>query len=411
MSLRKIFSNKKDTGVNAVGTAGDPAAQAVLAGKVINSINEGVIIIDAQNVITLINPAAVAMIGCEAPENAIGLEYLAIMRFETGEGMPVDAPQNKIVAAVNNNQAFTSREYVLINMQNQRIPVAMSVVPTDGPEADKVLTFRNISKELEEEGAQMEFISTASHEMRTPVASIEGYLGLALNPQTATIDERARKYLEEAHASSQHLGRLFQDLLDVTKLDDKKVRLHMVPVEMGEVVRNIAEAQAPAMGAKKLRYSFGATENGLDQEIYGLVDIDFLREILNNLLENAVKYTPEGGAVWVNVQGDGDRILINVTDTGMGISPEDLRHVFQKFYREDHSQTRENGGTGLGLYLVKSRAEAMGGKVWAESSFGEGSTFYVSLPRLTVEEYERQKELLANAQVMGGVALGAVTTQ
>lgn len=394
-----------------MGTAGDPAAQAVLAGKVINSINEGVIIIDAQNVITLINPAAVAMIGCEAPENAIGLEYLAIMRFETGEGMPVDAPQNKIVAAVNNNQAFTSREYVLINMQNQRIPVAMSVVPTDGPEADKVLTFRNISKELEEEGAQMEFISTASHEMRTPVASIEGYLGLALNPQTATIDERARKYLEEAHASSQHLGRLFQDLLDVTKLDDKKVRLHMVPVEMGEVVRNIAEAQAPAMGAKKLRYSFGATENGLDQEIYGLVDIDFLREILNNLLENAVKYTPEGGAVWVNVRGDGDRILINVTDTGMGISPEDLRHVFQKFYRVDNSQTREIGGTGLGLYLVKSRAEAMGGKVWAESSFGEGSTFYVSLPRLTVEEYERQKELLANAQVMGGVALGAVTTQ
>ena len=146
----------------------------------------------------------------------------------------------------------------------------------------------------------------------------------------------------------------------------------------------------------------------MKQKVYGLVDIDFLREILNNLLENAIKYTPEGGAVWVNVRGDGDRILINVTDTGIGISPDDLSHIFQKFYRVDNSETREIGGTGLGLYLVKSRVEAMNGKVWAESAFGDGSTFYISLPRLTFEEYERQKQVLQNTQMMGqqAVAMG-----
>lgn len=414
MSLRGLFSNKQKPASVVGNTSGgvmgaiDPTAdQATMAGMVLATIDDGVIVINNANVITLINPAAVQMIGCEASENALGLEYLAIMRFETGEGMPVDAPQNKIVAAVSAKQNFTTREYVLINMQGQRVPISMTVLPTAS--GDTVMVFRNITSELEEEGAQMEFVSTASHEMRTPVASIEGYLGLALNPQTATIDERARKYLEEAHASSQHLGRLFQDLLDVTKLDDKKIRLRMVPVDMVEAVKSIAEGQAPAMGAKNLKYSFGSGTDGhdIDQQVYGLVDIDFLREILNNLLENAIKYTPEGGAVWVNVRGDGDRVLINVTDTGIGISPDDLNHIFQKFYQVDNSETREIGGTGLGLYLVKSRVEAMNGKVWAESAFGDGSTFYISLPRLTLEEYERQKQILANTQMMGQQTVAA----
>ena len=144
----------------------------------------------------------------------------------------------------------------------------------------------------------------------------------------------------------------------------------------------------------------GTSDRMITQAAYSLVDVDFLREILNNLVENAIKYTKEGGGIWINVRGDGDRVLVNVTDTGIGISPDDLLHIFQKFYRVDNSQTREIGGTGLGLYIVKMRAEAMGGKVWAESSFGEGSTFYLSLPRLTFEEYERRKQIQANTNAM-----------
>lgn len=179
---------------------------------------------------------------------------------------------------------------------------------------------------------------------------------------------------------------------------------------MIETIKNMVDGLVPAMGQKNIRYSFGAQNsaqsggtgalNTLEQTAYAMVDIDFLREIVDNLVENAIKYTPENGAIWVNVRGDGDQILINITDTGIGISPEDLKHIFQKFYRVDNSQTREIGGTGLGLYLVKQRVESMGGKVWAESSFGEGSTFYVSLPRLTYAEYERRKEIIANSEAM-----------
>lgn len=400
MNVRELLNRNRA----AAGTQNVVAQSSVaLAEKVLNSINEGVIITDAGGVIQLINPAGILMTGCETAENATGLSFLSILRFEGKDGRPIDDSENQLLAAMNAGREFYSRDYVLVTMQGQKTPIAITMVPTNGVQGDKVITFRDIAKELEEEGAQMEFVSTASHEMRTPVASIEGYLGLALNPQTATIDERARKYLEEAHASSQHLGRLFQDLLDVTKLEDKKIRPRMVPVDMTEVVKSIADGQAPMIGEKGLKYSFGAAQEGertLNQQVYGMVDVDFLREILNNLIENAIKYTPTGGAIWVNVRGDGDRILINVTDTGIGISPDDLLHIFQKFYRVDNSQTREIGGTGLGLYLVKQRIEAMGGRVWAESSFGDGSTFYISLPRLTAEEYERQKQVLINQQMM-----------
>ncbi len=380
--------------------------QAILAEKVLNTINDGVIIIDQNGLVKLINPAATRMTGNSSPADVMGLSYLTLIRLENGEGLAITDNQNPLIVAVANNVAWESRDYFLVTLQGEKIPIALSMTPSGGRNADRIITMRNISEELQKEGEQTEFISTASHEMRTPVASIEGYLGLALNPQTATIDDRARQYLTEAHNASQHLGKLFRDLLDVTKLDDKRAKLHLVPVDMMATVKDIADHQVMAMNDKNIKYSFGSGGDDMggkvdiEQSVYAMVDIDFLQEIIGNLIENAIKYTEPGGAVWVSVRGDGDNVLINVTDTGMGISPDNLTHIFQKFYRVDNSQTRTIGGTGLGLYIVKERTEAMGGKVWAESAFGEGSTFYVSLPRLTPEEYDRQLMVIKNTQMM-----------
>lgn len=380
---------------------------AELANLVLNSIEEGVIIVHPSGVVLLSNPAAMRMLGVTDTSAILNVQIGSLLRLENGEGMKLEDSVNPVLLAINSGEKYSTRDFVLVNLIEQRKPVAISVVSTNSGQNERIITLRDISRELEEEGEQTEFISTASHEMRTPVASIEGYLGLALNPKTATIDERARKYLEEAHTSSKHLGRLFKDLLDVTKLDDKKIRVQLSPVEMTSTVRSIANGQVPQMSEKGIHYTFGSngtstSGNGrfLNQEVYASVDIDFLREAVNNLVENAIKYTAEGGGIWVNVRGDDDRVLINVTDTGIGISPDDLKHVFQKFYRADNSQTRTVGGTGLGLYLVKQRVEAMGGKVWAESSFGEGSTFYLSFPRITAEEYQRRKQIASNIEAM-----------
>ena len=378
-----------------------------LANLVLNSIDEGVMIVHSSGIVVLVNPAAMRLLGTSDPNMVENLQLASILNLENSEGTKIEDDVNPVLRAVMNGENFETRDLILVSVQEQRRPVAISVVCTTTGQNERIITLRDIARELEEEGEQADFISTASHEMRTPVASIEGYLGLALNPKTATIDERARKYLEEAHASSKHLGRLFKDLLDVTKLDDKKIRVQLTPVEMVSTVRSIANGQVPMMSEKGIHYTFGAnaarsdnTSRVVNQEVYASVDIDFLREAVNNLVENAIKYTASGGGIWVNVRGDDDRVLINVTDTGIGISPDDLKHVFQKFYRADNSQTRTVGGTGLGLYLVKQRVEAMGGKVWAESSFGEGSTFYLSFPRITAEEYQRRKQIASNIEAM-----------
>ena len=396
-----------------MGAVPSHADYSGLAETALNAITDGVLIVDETGVIKFANPAAARMTGYGDPSNLVGLSYQLVMKLETLDGAVVDSAQSKLAQAIMANQAVTLREYVLVAMQGQhKDAIALTLTPTGGPHADKIITFRDITKELAEEEEQSEFISTASHEMRTPVASIEGYLGLALNPQTATIDARARQYLEAAHASSQHLGRLFKDLLDVTKLDDGRMKPRLVPVDIVAVVREMARAHEPKMQAKHLKYSFGtadAVNNGqkIEPLVYAAVDLDFMREILDNLIENAIKYTPDGGEIWVNARGDGDKVLINVTDTGIGISPEDAAHVFQKFYRVDNSQTRAIGGTGLGLYLVKQRVEALGGRVWVESAFGEGSTFFVSLPRLSDSEYERLRIAYQNEQAVQAFKSGA----
>ena len=405
-----LFKSKKQP---AAVPAAAIANYSALAEMTLNAITDGVVLIDESGLIKFANPAAATMVGYGSPTNMIGMNYQTVLRFETTEGVAVPADQSTLAQAVVAIQPLTTRNYVLVSAQSERkAAIALTLIPTGGPKDNKIITFRDITTELEEEEKQSDFISTASHEMRTPVASIEGYLGLALNPQTATIDERAKKYLEAAHASSQHLGRLFKDLLDVTKLDDGRLKVHEVPVEIVSVVREMANAREKDMHAKHLKYSFGTTgpvtgDKQIDQLVYAAVDLDFLREILDNLIENAIKYTPDGGEIWVNARGDGDKVLINVTDTGIGVSPEDAGHIFQKFYRVDNSQTRQIGGTGLGLYLVKQRVEAMGGRVWVESSFGDGSTFFVSLPRLSAADYQRRLLAYQNeqaAQNMRGAA-------
>ena len=395
-------------GVNSAGGAVAGAESAeILANLVLNTTDSGVIIVLPTGVIEYINPAAVSLLGGQMAQNFLGAKLEDILKLENGQGVAIPAQNNLVFYAVNNGQNYTTRGYFLVNLQGQKKPVAFKVITAHTPKNERIVTFYDITSELEAENEQAEFISTASHEMRTPVASIEGYLGLALNPKTATIDERAKKYLEEAKKSSQHLGKLFRDLLDVTKLDDKRIKAHLTPIEVTSTVRSIAEGQIPKMSEKNIHFTFGSSSsanmNGgrvINQEVFAAVDVDFLREIINNLIENAIKYTNNGGGIWVNVRGDGDRVLINVTDTGIGISPEDSKHVFQKFYRADNSETRTIGGTGLGLYIVKERVEAMSGSTWVESTFGEGSTFYVAFPRLTYEEYLRRKQIEANTQAM-----------
>ncbi|MBJ58485.1 hypothetical protein CMN24_02085, partial [Candidatus Saccharibacteria bacterium] len=272
--------------------------------------------------------------------------------------------------------------------------------------------FRDVTKEKAEEREQAEFISTASHEMRTPVASIEGYLGLALNPQTAQIDAKARDFIMKAHEAAQHLGRLFQDLLDVSKSEDG--RLTNIPrvVDMGSFVATIVEGLQGKAQEKGLELIFKPADQRAQKILVPVFfvnqDNDHIREVVNNLVENAIKYTPQG-SVTVDLSGTEDKVVVSVKDTGLGIPAEDVPHLFQKFYRVDNVDRQSIGGTGLGLYLSRRLAEAMQGRLWVESNYGQGSTFFLELPRISTDDAERLKAQQAAAPQPTAPAAAAAT--
>ncbi len=373
-----------------------------LSELVIQAIREGVLIVDERQNIVLANPAAEELTG-RSFEEMSGLNYNSILVFLDKTGNKISELRNPIDKAFKEGTYNEVRDLDLQSSEGKTTPVSIIVTPARGDHPVFVVTLRDIAKELEEERERNEFISTASHEMRTPVASIEGYLGLAMNPRTATVDERGMGYLEKAHEASQHLGKLFQDLLDTTKLDDGRSTPKFEPVEIVTLAKQIADGQIPCITKKGLGYQFGSGAvdqqlsggKRIDQVIYASVDSIFFKEVLDNLIENAVKYTQTGWII-VNVRADEHNVQIIVEDTGIGIAREELGHVFQKFYRVDNSDTREIGGTGLGLYLVKQRVEALNGRIWVESEKGRGSRFIVMLPRLSSDAYRQQKFLFDN---------------
>ena len=363
---------------------------------VINAIDDGVLAISKDGNIELINPSAQQIIGWDQGD-ALGLNWKSVLKLVTSDGKDVEDLENPIAQSLSKNQPTHNDKLFLLTSSEKRILVSIvsSPVGTDGEGI--IVVFRDITKEKAEEREQAEFISTASHEMRTPVASIEGYLGLALNPATAHIDEKARDFITKAHESAQHLGRLFQDLLDISKVEDGRMKNNPKVINVNEFLKDIFDGLATKASEKQLNYIFmpdivgESKEKSLQPIFYANIDPDHFREVVGNLIENAIKYTPSGEVV-VNITGDDKQISVSVKDSGIGIPAEDIPHLFQKFYRVDNSDTREIGGTGLGLYLSRRLAEAMSGNLRVESKYKEGSTFYLEIPRMSSSEAKQRLE-------------------
>ena len=363
---------------------------------VINAIDDGVLAISKDGNIELINPSAQQIIGWDQGD-ALGLNWKSVLKLVTSDGKDVEDLENPISQSLSKNQPTHNDKLFLLTSSEKRILVSIvsSPVGTDGEGI--IVVFRDITKEKAEEREQAEFISTASHEMRTPVASIEGYLGLALNPATAHIDEKARDFITKAHESAQHLGRLFQDLLDISKVEDGRMKNNPKIINVNEFLKDIFDGLATKASEKQLNYIFmpdivgESKEKSLQPIFYANIDPDHFREITSNLIENAIKYTPSGEVI-VNITGDDKQISVSVKDSGIGIPAEDIPHLFQKFYRVDNSDTREIGGTGLGLYLSRRLAEAMSGNLRVESKYKEGSTFYLEIPRMNSSEAKQRLE-------------------
>jgi len=369
---------------------------------IINAIGDGVVVIDATGTIQLINPAGQEILGW-GKQDVLKLNYRSVLQLLNADNHELDVKDDPIAQVLNSNQTIRSKTLTLQTRSGKQIMSSMVVSPIGENGNGVIAVFRDVTKETAEDREQAEFISTASHEMRTPVASIEGYLGLTLNPATATIDAKARDFITKAHESAQHLGRLFQDLLDVSKSEDGRMTSTPRVIDITDLAGTVADGLQSKAKDKGLVLIFNPTSQRSLKTFTPLYfvnqDIDHIREILDNLIENAIKYTPQGEVVVDISSVTEDKVVVSVKDSGLGIPPEDLPHLFQKFYRVNNVDRQSIGGTGLGLYLSRRLAEAMQGRLWVESIYEKGSTFFLELPRITNEEAERLKAQQAAAPV------------
>ncbi len=371
------------------------------ADLLIESIAEGVIVVDLQEKVQLFNKAAESITGWDKAD-ALGLNYHSVFKLVDGEDQPVEKSKDPIGIVLVSNKPTVSNELSLKTHSDKTLEVTLVISPIEDHEGSAkavAVVFRDVSEERSQQRQRAEFISTASHEMRTPVAAIEGYIALTLNDKVSKIDSAAKGYLEKAQASTQHLGKLFQDLLTAAKSEDGRLTNNPVVTDMLAFMEQVIEDMRFAAEKKGLQVvqSFGAGAGRIGtpsmNPIYlANIDPERMREVLTNLFDNAVKYTEEG-MITIGFTGTQDKMTISITDTGAGIPPEDVSHLFQKFYRVDNSATQQIGGTGLGLFISKKIVEMYHGRIWAESTLGEGSTFFIELPRLDQAHADQLKQL------------------
>ncbi len=369
---------------------------------ILQAIDDGVMLIDDQKTIHLFNPAASTITGWSV-NDATGLDYHTVLKLVDEQNKPYSEAQDPLARVFSVEAPVRDNTATLLTKTGNPLSVNLSVSPlfdANNKVTGAVGVFRDVSEERREEQRRAEFISTASHEMRTPVAAIEGYLALALNDNVSKIDSKARDFLDKAHTSTQHLGKLFQDLLTSAKAEDGRLTSHPVVLEMGAYLEQLTNELRFAATKKGLSMEFvlgtpessvidASHEGSLAKVVrplyYANADPDRMREVITNLFDNAVKYTGSG-KVSVGLTGNDNVVQLYIRDTGPGIPPEDIPHLFQKFYRVDSSATRTVGGTGLGLFISRKIVELYNGRVWVESELGRGSTFFINLPRLNSKQ-------------------------
>ena len=233
-----------------------------------------------------------------------------------------------------------------------------------------------IDKLNEFEEDRRAFVSNASHELKTPLSSIKLLADSILSMGENVDGEMVCEFMEDINGEIDRLNKIISRLLDLSKLDVRHEKLDLKVTDINEMAHRIVKSLAPVAQSKEINLSVLTTH-----EILALVDREKFWQVVYNITDNAVKYTPEGGTVQILVYNEGERCRIEISDNGIGIPKDDAEKIFERFYRVDKARARETGGTGLGLAIAKSVVESHGGTVSVDSTLGEGTRFIISIPK------------------------------
>ena len=348
--------------------------------SVMNSMVDGLILVDQRGRIGYANPCAEEMLG--QPRGTLGGRTLkAVEQILADEVAEWEAVRGLLENAAESQADPPGVEVILAAPESRTLQVRpFPIYDASGVNLWLGLLLRDITRERELDEMKSQLLSTVSHELRTPLASIKGFATTLLREDVQWDENSRREFLSIIDEESDRLSELISNLLDMSRIEAGTLRVEPEPTDL----RPIVDETVSAFQVMTHEHQFQTSSPpGLP-----LVEADprRTRQVLRNLVDNAVKYSPLGGPISIAVRGSEGELVVSVTDQGLGIEPDHLDRIFDRFYQVDSASTREVGGSGLGLSICRAIVEAHGGRIWAKSQPGIGSTFYFTLP---VEERDR----------------------
>jgi two-component system phosphate regulon sensor histidine kinase PhoR len=326
---------------------------------ILASMSDGVVAVDRHGALLLVNRAAA--------------DLLAAGRGAGHGGQPGPRLRAMLAEAATRGQPVTG-ELPPAEVGDRLVEVHCAPLPGDGGPGGAVAVLRDVTALRRLERLRRELTANVSHELRTPLTSIKGFaetlLGGAMRDEAT-----ARRFLEIIDKEADRLVKLVDDLLDLSRLEDKRISLQLGQVEVGTLVDETLARLRPLAGQRTIDVQAPPTA------VVALADRDRLSQVLTNLLDNAIKFTPDGGRITVGWRCTNGEVEISVSDSGPGIPEADLPRIFERFYKADRARPAHPGGSGLGLAITKHIVEAHGGRIAVRSSPGMGTTFTVTLPR------------------------------
>ncbi len=333
--------------------------------SMLSSINEGLIMVTTKQKISIINEKAKAIIGIMHRDRPSLLDVIQALygKFD------FRGATDRVLASKRTEsfQEFTAGASVYKIIANP-------VKEKDGDVIGVVFVFSDITKEKEVDRMKTEFISITSHQLRTPLSSMKWFLEMLLNNDAGEMPEKQRGIVNDVYTSNERIITLVNDLLDVSRIEAGKMQNEPTPTNLIEFLKSMLPEAQQQFKKRNQVFEFHRP----DTLPRVMVDPKLVWQVLSNLLSNASKYTPENGKISFDLSLHNDAVLCTVTDNGFGIPEFQQHRIFEKFFRADNTAKME--GTGLGMHIAQQITEAMGGRLWFESSEGKGTTFYLSLP-------------------------------